>query len=72
MSGHDPLLAAFLLPEGGSCSGPTELCARVSDYYILDRYPMVQEVELESGLLDRELTAAAELITRLHPGEPSR
>jgi HEPN domain-containing protein len=48
-----------------------ELCERVSGYYILDRYPMVQEVELESGLLDRDLTDAAELITRLHPGEPS-
>jgi hypothetical protein len=40
-----------------------ELCERVSGYYILDRYPMVQEVELESGLLDRDLTAAAELAT---------
>jgi len=47
-----------------------ELCERVSGYYVLDRYPVLREVQVETGRVEQELSAAAELISRLHPGEP--
>ena len=47
-----------------------ELCERVSGYYLVDRYPILQEAQVELSRVEEELNGAAELIARLHPGEP--